>query len=73
MRSNSATLPRAESATLALFDVSGRRIASREVGSLGAGAHVVVLSPPGSLASGIYWVRLAQGSRGLGARCVVLR
>src|SRR5437867_5806894 len=39
----SFTLPNAAPAMLELLDVSGRRIAAREVGSLGAGFHFVRL------------------------------
>ncbi len=69
----SFTLPVAQPATLELFDVSGRRIVSREVGSLGAGAHVVDLAPGRSLVAGVYLLRLAQAGRSLNASCVVVR
>ena len=60
-------------ATLELIDVAGRRVASREVGGLGAGAHVVPLDPSVRLAAGLYWLRLTQGGHSLVARAVVAR
>jgi hypothetical protein len=65
-------LPAAAPATLELLDPLGRRVASREVGSLGAGPHVVSFERT-RLAPGIYLVRLTQGGRALTARAVVLR
>jgi hypothetical protein len=56
------TLPSAEAATLELLDLAGRRIAAREVGTLGAGEHDVDLTPERPLTPGIYWLRLRQGS-----------
>ena len=59
-------------ATLELFDMSGRRVESREVGTMGAGAHVASFASARSLAPGVYEVRLAQGARQAFARAVVL-
>jgi hypothetical protein len=42
--------------------VAGRRIAAREVGSLGAGLHTLDLGDGGRLAPGLYLVRLRQGT-----------
>jgi hypothetical protein len=56
------TLPGAGSAALEWFSVGGRRIAGREVGSLGAGRHVVELGETSSEVPGIYFVRLTQGA-----------
>jgi hypothetical protein len=69
----SFSLPNAEPARLAAYDVSGRQVVAREVGSLGAGRHVVSLAPPGTLAPGIYLVHLVQGSRKFAARAVVVQ
>ena len=69
----SFTLPVAQPATLELFDISGRRIVSHEVGSLGPGAHVVDLTPGQPLVAGIYRLRLTQAGRSFNASCVVLR
>ena len=57
-------------ASLAVFDVSGRRVVSREVGSSGPGRHTLKL---GELPAGIYVVRLSQGGRSLSSRVPVLR
>ena len=66
------TLPRGEPATLALLDVSGRQIASREVGGLGAGRHLVRLDQPGRTPPGVYWIQLTQSNRRLTKRAVVI-
>jgi len=68
----SFTLPDGGAATLELFDVAGRRIASRDVGSMGAGAHAVTLGAGRSLAPGVYLVRLAQGGRSATMRAAML-
>jgi len=52
------TLPNSAAASLELFDVAGRRIAGREVGSLGAGHHTVDLAAGQKLRAGMYFVRL---------------
>ena len=68
----SFTLPGAGPARLTVYDVSGREAITRQVGLLGAGRHVVSLGAPGTLAPGIYLVRLVQGSRQLVTRAVVI-
>ncbi len=66
-------LPSERVARLELFDLAGRRLQSREVGSLGAGRHVVDLAGTGRrLASGVYFLRLAQGERTAVRRVVVI-
>lgn len=57
------TLPAATHARLELVDVSGRRVALREVGSLGAGRHTVNLAEGRRLPAGVYLVRLVQGTQ----------
>ena len=59
--------------TLELLDVTGRRIAWRELGSLAAGSHVVRMSETAALSPGVYWLRLAQGARVATARVAVIR
>jgi hypothetical protein len=66
-------LPGAGDATLELVDVAGRRVVRREVGSLGAGRHEVVLGEAGGVAPGVYLVRLVRGADVRGGRVVVLR
>jgi hypothetical protein len=58
-------------AWLELMDVNGRRVDRREVGSLGAGPHLVRLAENQRLAGGVYWIRLSQGSRSATAKVVV--
>ena len=67
------TLPDASPARLELLDVGGRRILSREVGSLGPGRHLLRLDQGPPLAPGLYVLRLAQGGRLLIARGAVIR
>jgi hypothetical protein len=60
-------------ATLVLLDVSGRRVAEREVGHLGAGRHRLPLFDTGQPASGVYWLRLTQGRETVTTRCAVIQ
>ena len=65
------SLPDASPAELELFDVAGRRLASREVGGLGAGSHIVSLwSAP---IPGVYLLRLTQRGRSLTGRAVIIQ
>lgn len=50
-------------ATLELYSVTGRRIASRSVGALGPGDHLVPIGVDFRLPPGTYLVRLIQGER----------
>jgi len=45
---------------------------SREVGSLGPGAHVVVIDQSGSLPSGVYMLHLQQDGRTITRRAVAI-
>jgi len=65
-------LPSAEAARLELFDLGGRRLASRDVGALGAGRHVVNLAQGTRVPPGLYLVRLRQGSQVRTIRATVL-
>ena len=67
------TLTDASPARLELFDVGGRKIAAREVGTLGAGSHVVTLGEGRTLTPGVYLLRLTQGTRSIKARAVVIQ
>ena len=51
----------AEPARLELVDLAGRTVASRAVGSLGAGVHRVTLDAGRPLAAGVYFARLTTG------------
>jgi len=66
------SLPSSGRARLELLDVSGRRVADREVGSLGAGRHVVDLAERRQLPPGLYLVRLTQGADARARRVVLL-
>ncbi len=68
------TLPRATAARLELIDVVGRRVASRDVGGLGAGTHTVDLSSAGGrvIEAGVYFLRLSQSENAAVRRLVVL-
>jgi len=63
-------LPEARPATLELHDIAGRCVATREVGSLGAGRHPIMLGS--RLPAGVYVVRLTQGGRGQILKVAVL-
>jgi hypothetical protein len=67
------TLASTEPAQLELMDVAGRRVASRDVGSLGVGPHLEPLTVGQHVSPGLYWVRLSQGARSLVAKAVVAR
>jgi hypothetical protein len=67
------TMSAAQPATLEAVDVNGRRVAMREVGSMGIGRHIVDLTPTRALAPGIYLLKLTQGGRVLTAKATVVR
>ncbi len=60
-------------ARLEAFDLAGRRVATREVGALGAGSHVVKLGAGAPLRCGVYVIRLTSGGRTLATRAVIVR
>lgn len=66
------TLASAESATLELIDILGRRVVEQAVGTLGAGRHTVNLTEGRRLVSGLYLLRLTQGAQVRVVRSVVL-
>jgi hypothetical protein len=67
----SMVLPDATPATLELFDVTGRRLARRQV--VRAGEHQTANASEGlTLRSGIYFVRLTQGGRSLTRRVALV-
>ncbi len=66
-------LPQAGPASLDLYDIAGRRLVHRDVGSLGAGPHTLDLAGERALGSGVYWVRLAQGARVAQRKVAVVR
>lgn len=66
------TLPDAQRADLALYDVAGRLVARQAVGTLGPGAHSVNLAGRVKLAPGVYVIRFTRGSFVRSARVVAL-
>jgi hypothetical protein len=66
-------LPARAPARVDLLDVTGRRVASRELGALGAGRHLVDLTGGTRLESGVYVVRLTQDTEVRSTRAVILR
>jgi len=68
----SFTLPDAGPASLEVLDLGGRRVAGREVGSLGPGVHVLALGGSERLAPGVYFIRLIHDRRALVSRGAVV-
>jgi hypothetical protein len=66
-------LPDAAPAILELFDVAGRRLWSRDVGSLGPGEHEVRLGDGAWFPPGLYLTRLTQGDHMATARVAIVR
>jgi hypothetical protein len=67
-----ATLTDPGAAHVDLFDISGRRIARRELNPVAAGMYEVRFDANG-LGAGVYLVRLGQGSRSATAKVCVVR
>lgn len=67
----SCSLPDGAPARLDVFDLAGRRIATRDVGSLGAGRHVVDLGRAGDYRPGVYFLRLSRPDRSLSGRVLI--
>lgn len=68
----SLVLPDEAPASLEVFDITGRRVAGRELRGTGPGRHHVRLNDV-SLSPGVYVLRLTHGGRILTARGVVTR
>lgn len=60
-------------AALEVFDIAGRRVAGREVGSLGVGPHAIDLSDGWRAVPGVYFLWLTQGQNASVRRVVLLR
>jgi len=60
-------------ARLEIVDLGGRRVFEREVGSMGAGFHVLPIGQERSLPIGVYVVRLSQGGRVVTNKATVIR
>ena len=68
----SFSLATGEPATVEMIDVTGRRVASEDVGSLGPGSHTIQVGRGMNLPTGVYMVRLQQGGRVLRAKAAVV-
>jgi hypothetical protein len=66
------SLPVGGPATLELMDVTGRRVASMDLGGLGAGDHQVRMDT-GPVKSGVYWARLSQASKMISTQIIMMR
>jgi len=60
-------------AVIEVFDLAGRRMMRRDVGSFGAGRHVMRLESRATLVPGTYVVRLRQAGQTLSTRGSVTR
>lgn len=60
-------------ARIELVDLGGRRVFEREVGSMGAGFHVLPIGQDRMLPIGIYAVRLTQHGRVLSSKVTIIR
>ncbi|MBI5709777.1 MAG: hypothetical protein HZC42_05630 [Candidatus Eisenbacteria bacterium] len=69
----SFSLPDGAPTELALFDLAGRRLAARPVGSFGSGNHVARLEPALRPRPGVYIVALTRGARSLTSRATIVR
>ena len=66
------SLPHRGPARLEVFDVSGRRLAQRDLADRPAGRHTIELQGQQVFAPGVYVVRLTQGARRTTARAVIV-
>jgi hypothetical protein len=66
------SLTNSSPSTLELFDVTGRKVWSKSVGSLGSGMHSLKLNERKSLSSGVYLVRLTQSGMTLSRKAMLL-
>lgn len=67
------SLPEGAPARLEVFDLAGRQVLTREVGSLGAGTHRVNFGPGRRLPAGVYHLVLIQKGNQAATRAVVVR
>ena len=66
-------LPGEGGATLALYDVTGRLVAEREVACCEPGRYTETIAARSELASGVYFVRLEQDGNSRETRVVVVK
>jgi hypothetical protein len=65
--------PQVDTARLSIFDMAGRRVAQVGDVAIASGDQTLFWSPPRSLASGVYIVRLDSGAQSSHARFVLVR
>jgi hypothetical protein len=66
-------LPSTAPGRLELLDVTGRRVAERDLSGYSAGRYSERIGEGARVPAGMYWIRLTHGGRVLTARGVVLR
>lgn len=67
------SLPRGPAPELELLDVQGRRVERQRLTNLDPGEHRFTLNLPSTLASGVYFVRLTQGTTARVSKTVYVR
>jgi hypothetical protein len=67
------SLPDAAPAQIAVFDIAGRQLVRREVGSMGPGDHSLELASLRALRPGVYLVRLQHTGESIVVRASILR
>jgi hypothetical protein len=67
------TLPEAGPARLELFDLSGRRLAAREMNGLGPGTHQIRFSETRRLPPGAYLLRLSAAGESVRTKAILIR
>jgi hypothetical protein len=65
-------IPRAGPVRIELLDIGGRRVALRDEPGLAAGRHTLPIAPAGTLAPGVYVIRLAWDGRSAQRRVTVV-
>jgi len=69
----SFSLPRPEHARIELLDVTGRRLESREVGTMGVGPYTIRMGGSSPLPLGLYFIRLSQSGASSAVRAAITR
>jgi hypothetical protein len=67
------TLAQGPPAQIEVFDLRGRRMCAHELSGLDPGLHVVSLADTRDLPSGVYLLRLVQGSRVMTTRGILIK
>ena len=66
------TLASSADARIELYDVRGRRVELRRVGSLGPGRHQIELNEDRRLGGGIYFLRLVQSGEAVSTKVAIM-